>query len=76
MFMLCVLYSKNERQKARTIRTKYKEIIKENPGGRKVFRTRPDRPWSPPSGYQVPFPVVKWPERGVDHPPHLEPWLK
>jgi hypothetical protein len=37
-----------------------------------VFRTRPDRPWGPPSllynGYWVSFPGVKRPGRGVDHP--------
>jgi len=46
-----------------------------------TFRTRPDRPWGPPSllynGYRV-FPGVKaagaW--RGVDHPPYLAPRLK
>jgi len=46
-----------------------------NPGGRKIFRTRPDRPWAPPSllynGYRV-FSGGKaagtW--RGVNHP-HL-----
>ena len=43
-------------------------------GGSEIFRTRPDRPWSPPSliyyGYRV-FPGrVKRPGRGVDrlHP--------
>jgi hypothetical protein len=39
-----------------------------NPGGGEIFRTRPDRPWGPPSllcnGYRV-----KLPGRGVDHPP-------
>jgi len=34
---------------------------------------RPDRSWDPPSllcnGYLVSFPGVKWPGRGVDHPP-------
>jgi len=42
-----------------------------NPGGDKIFRSRPDRPWGPPSllydGYRV-FPGIKWPGRGVDHP--------
>jgi hypothetical protein len=42
-------------------------------GGGGIFRTRPDRPWGPPSllynGYRV-FPGVKQPECGVDHP-HL-----
>jgi len=27
------------------------------------------------NGYRV-FPGVKWPGRGVDHPPHLVPRLK
>jgi hypothetical protein len=44
-----------------------------NPGGGEIFRTRPDRPWGPPSllynGYQVSFPGVKRSGRGVDHPP-------
>jgi hypothetical protein len=38
-----------------------------------IFRTRPDRPWSPPTllknGYRVPFVEVKQPRRGVDHRP-------
>ena len=37
-----------------------------------IFRTRPDRPWGPPSllynGYGV-FPGVKAAGRGADHPP-------
>jgi hypothetical protein len=45
-----------------------------NPDGGEIFRTRPDRPWGPPShlynGYRV-FPGVKRPERGADHPPLL-----
>jgi len=48
-------------------------------GGGKIFRTRPDRTWGPPSllhnGYRV-FPVGKWSGCGVDHPPHLAPRLK
>jgi hypothetical protein len=44
-----------------------------NPGGGKIFRSRPDRPWGPPSllynGYWVYFPGVKRPGRGVDRPP-------
>jgi hypothetical protein len=50
-----------------------------NPGGGEIFRTRPDRPWGPPSlynGYRVTFQGVKRPGRGVDHPPHLAPRLK
>jgi hypothetical protein len=39
----------------------------------RIFRTRPDRPWGPPSllynGYRVSFPGVKRPRRGVDHQP-------
>jgi len=51
-----------------------------NPGGGEIFRTRPDRPWGPPSllynGYRV-FPGGKErPGRGVDHPPDLAPRLK
>jgi hypothetical protein len=49
-----------------------KEHLKKNPGGGEIFRTRPDRPWGPPSllynGYRV-FSGVKGPERGADHPP-------
>jgi hypothetical protein len=45
-----------------------------------IFRTRPGRPWCPPSllynAYRVFFAGVKRPERGVDHPPHLLPRLK
>jgi hypothetical protein len=44
-----------------------------NPGGGEIFRSRPDRPWGPPSllynGYWVSFPGVKRPGRGVAHPP-------
>jgi hypothetical protein len=43
-----------------------------SPGGGEIFRTRPDRPWGPPSllynGYRL-FPGVKRPGRGADHPP-------
>ena len=50
-----------------------------NPGRGEIFRTRPDRPWGLPSllynGYRV-FTGVKWPGRGIDHPPHLAPRLK
>ena len=42
------------------------------PVGDEILRTRPDRPWSPPSllynVYWVSFPGVKRPGRGVDHP--------
>jgi hypothetical protein len=44
-----------------------------NPGGAEIFRTRPDRPWGPPSllydGYRVSCAGVKRPGRGVNHPP-------
>jgi hypothetical protein len=44
-----------------------------NCGGGEICRSRPDRPWGPPSllynGYRVSFPGVKRPGRGVDHPP-------
>jgi hypothetical protein len=47
--------------------------------GGEIFRTRPGRPWGPPSllcnKYRVSFPGVKRPGRGVDHPP-LAPRLK
>ena len=46
----------------------------ESPVGGEIFRTRPDRPWDPPSllyiGYRVPFAGLKLSEGGVDHPPH------
>jgi hypothetical protein len=51
-----------------------------SPVGGDIFRTRPHRPLGPTSllysGYRVPFPGVKRPGRGVDHPPHLAPRLK
>ena len=43
-----------------------------NPGGSEIFHTHPDRPWGPPSlvyqWYWVPFPGVKQPGLGFDHP--------
>jgi len=41
--------------------------------GDKILRTRPDRPWGPPSlhGYRVSYLGVKWPGSGVDHPPPI-----
>jgi len=40
--------------------------------GGENFRTRPERPWDPPSlpynGYRVYFLGVKRPGRGIDHP--------
>ena len=50
-----------------------------NAGGGEIFRSRPDRPWSPPSllhnGYLV-FPADERPGRDVGHPPYLAPRLK
>jgi hypothetical protein len=44
-----------------------------NPGGGEIFRTRPDRPWGPPSllynRYRVSFLGIKRPGRGVNYPP-------
>jgi hypothetical protein len=34
-----------------------------------IFRTRPDRPLGPRSGYRATFPGVKRPGLGVGHPP-------
>jgi len=49
-------------------------------GGGEVFRTRPDRPWGPPSllynGCWVSFPGVKQPERGVNYPPQSSAEVK
>jgi hypothetical protein len=45
-----------------------------------IFRTHSDRPWGPPSlmysEYQLCFPGVKRPWRGLNHPPPLSPRLK
>jgi hypothetical protein len=47
---------------------------KKNPGGGKIFRTSPDRPWGPPrflyNGYQVFSGGRKRPGRDAD-PSHL-----
>jgi len=41
-----------------------------NPVGREIFRTRPDRPWGPPSLlYNGSLLGIKQPRRDVDHPP-------
>jgi hypothetical protein len=50
------------------------------PVGGEIFRTRPDRTWSPPSllynGYRG-FPGgIEWPGRDAHHPPHLAPEVK
>ena len=51
-----------------------------NLGGGEIFRTRPDRPWAPPSllyNEYGDFPEVKGPGRGVDHPtPSSQSWKK
>lgn len=47
-----------------------------NPNEDENFRTRPYRPWSPPSFlYNIyrAIPGEKCPGRSVDHPPHLTP---
>jgi len=45
----------------------------DRPGRGEIFRTRPDRPWGSPSflynGCWVSFTLVKWPWRGIAHPP-------
>jgi len=50
------------------------------PVGGEIFRTRPGRPWGPPSllynGYRVSLPRVKRPERGDDHPPPFSTEVK
>jgi hypothetical protein len=52
----------------------------ESPVGGEIFRTRPSRPWGPPSllynGYWNSFPVVKRPGRGVKHPPQSRAEVK
>jgi hypothetical protein len=50
-----------------------------NTVGGEIFRTRPYRPWIPPTSYTmgtVPFPAVKRPGRGVHPHPYLLLWLK
>ena len=37
-----------------------------------IFLIHPDQPWGPPASYTMGtryFPGLKWPGRGVDHPP-------
>ena len=49
------------------------------PVGGEIFLTRPDLPGAHPATCTmgtVPFPGVKRPERGVDHPSRLAPRLK
>jgi hypothetical protein len=43
-----------------------------NPSGGEIFRVLPDGPGDHPASYTMgtgSFPGVKWPGRGVDHPP-------
>jgi hypothetical protein len=51
-----------------------------NSGVGEIFRTRPDRPWGPPSlpynGYWVPFPGIKRQDVTLATHPHLAPRLK
>jgi hypothetical protein len=48
-------------------------VRESNSAGGETFRTRPFRPWDPPSllhnGYRVSYPGIKRPGHGVDHPP-------
>ena len=50
----------------------FRTVRGSSPCGAEIFRTRPDRPWSPASllynGYRVTFRDVKRPERGLNHP--------
>jgi hypothetical protein len=77
-----VLYNKDETQKPG--QSGHKSTIQHR-GNKKsrwgeFFRTRPDRPWGPPSllynGYRVSFPGVKRPGCGANHTPHLAPSTK
>ena len=50
-----------------------------NPGGGEIFCTLLDRPFCPPQSriqWVGSFLWVKWPGRGVNHPPHHAPMLK
>ena len=50
-------------------------VPESDPGRDEIFRARPDRSYGPSSllynGYQVSFPGVKRPWRGVHHPPRF-----
>ena len=43
-----------------------RKIGTSNPGGNEIFRGPPSLLYN---GYRVSFPGVKWPGRGVNHPP-------
>ena len=55
------------------VQTEYMRIQKKKSAGGDIFRTRPDRPWVPPSvlytEYRVSVLGVKRPGRDVNHPP-------
>jgi hypothetical protein len=59
------IYKKSRLATGRTVRGS-------NPGGDEIFRSRPHRPWGPPSllynGYRVSFPGLKRPGCGASHP--------
>jgi hypothetical protein len=68
MFVLCLLYNKDKKDKkpGQPRQKKSSDKVHENKikipagGGGEIFLTRPDRPWGPPSliykGYPVFFP--------------------
>jgi hypothetical protein len=62
-----------EKHKERTREGIQKTKNKIPGGGGKIFRTRPHRPWNPPSslynGYRVSLQGIKRLGRGVSHPP-------
>jgi hypothetical protein len=78
--LCCVLYVMTKRQNSRKSRNRKKygwstnrvqQNNKKNPGGGKIFCTRPGHPWGPSSllhnGYRVSFPEVRRPGRGANH---------
>jgi hypothetical protein len=72
--MLVTRTNKKRSKSSKTVKTG-KTInygTKKNPGGIEIFRTRPDRPWCPPSllynGYRVFLGGRKRPGRDADHP--------
>jgi hypothetical protein len=76
------IYNKVGRDSSVSIATRY---WLDCPGDRipvegEIFRTRPERPWGPPSvpynGYRVHVPGVKQPGRGVNHPPPFSAEVK
>ena len=75
---ICVVCFTVESTKKQVRKKKYKERTREGIQGEKKFRwdeilrTRPDRPWGPPSllqnGYRVSTRGVKWSGTSLDHP--------